>query len=131
MFNVKHEKELWVQAPNKVGTAFDLTKPFKDSKTNIKHIRGEALGSNTKFGLITDDNKKAQELLKKANFSKFEERDVLVAHVSEHLGAVNELTEKCKNANLDFDFLSTTIFDNKPAIVFSTNDNQKAAQLFC
>jgi len=123
-------KEITVETPNTKGTAAKLTQLIANqAKANIRAAWAAGYNSQGHFSLITDNNQKAFEAIRK-EFPKAQEQEVLVVNVPNSVGNLADITNKISNAGLNIDYLFTTYVDDKPSIVVCTDDNQKAYQLF-
>jgi hypothetical protein len=128
--NATLTKELTVETPNTTGTAAKVSHLVSEqAHANIQAAWAFGDGSKGHFSLITDNNQKALAALKK-DYPNIQEHEVLVFHVANSIGAIEEVTQKISKAGLDIEYLYTTYFENQPAIVLSTNDNKKAMTLF-
>lgn len=130
MYKAMLTKEITVETPNTVGIAAKVTDVVaKQAKANIR--AAWAAGENGKghFSLITDNNGKVMDMLKK-DYPTTKEHEVLVLGVTNAMGEIADITNKISDANLNIHYLYTTWYDNKPAIVMSTDDNKKAYSLF-
>jgi len=119
-----------LRTPNEPGTARQLTRPLAQEHANILTLWAGNFDGQGWFHLITDDNKKAIKALRENGFTDVEEREYIVVQRPDQVGSCDEVARKISDAGLDFEFFYTTIFKNQPAIVFSTNDNQRAVDLF-
>jgi len=125
------EKELFIQTPNEVGMAGQLSALISEqAHINIKFFSGRVVDDKGEFFVITGDNSKVVDALKGSNFSNFTEQDVLVIRTTDSIGTCADITNKIATAGIDINYLFTTIFDNDPAVVVSTNNNQEALNLF-
>jgi len=125
------EKELLVETPNEIGTAGKLTKVFSDqAHVNIKALWGGIVNGKGVFSVVTENNNKAVDALKGSDFNNFKEQDVVVVRTTDTIGTCSEIANKVGGAGIDINYLFTTIFDSKPAVVLSTNNNQAALKLF-
>jgi hypothetical protein len=123
-------KEINIETPNTVGIAAKLTQIVaKQTNANIRAAWASGFNGQGHFSLITDNNLKAIEALK-TEFPKIKEREVLVVNAKNTVGEIADVTNKISQANLSIDFLFTTYFGDKPAIVISTDNNKKALELF-
>lgn len=130
MINATLVKEISVETPNTIGTAAKLTHTVSGlAKANILSAWAAGDSSKGHFSLITDNNQKAMEALKK-EFPKTAEHEVVVLTVPNAVGTMEEVSEKISKAGLNIEYLYTTYIENKPSIVLSTNDNKKALSLF-
>jgi len=122
-------KEITIETPNGTGIAAKVTQLVsQQAKANIR--AAWAFGNSNKghFSLITDNNQKAIEALK-AEYPETKENEVLVINVPNSVGKIQEVSTKISQAGLNINYLYTTYFEEKPAIVLSTNDNKKACTL--
>jgi hypothetical protein len=123
-------KGISIETPDTVGTAAKVTELVSNqAKTNIRAAWAAGENGHGYFSLITDSNGKALEVLKK-DFPKTQELDLLVFGATNKLGEIYEITNQLSKANININYLYTTLLDNKPALVLSTNDNKKALGLF-
>lgn len=130
MYKAMLTKEISVETPNNVGVAAKLTNVVaKQAKANIRAAWAAAENGKGYFSLITDNNGKVMEALKK-EYPTAKEHEVLVVGVNNDVGEIAAITSKISEANLNIKYLYTTWYDNKPAIVMSTDDNKKAYSLF-
>lgn len=124
------EKEFYIETSDKTGTASKLTSLLSDGNNNIKAIWGSSYGGKGHFYFIPENWSKAKEALSSSEYKNFREEDVVVAYLEDKPGSVSEVTSLFAKANIDINWFYTTTYNGKPAVVFSTNDNQKACQLF-
>ena len=130
MINATLTKEITIETPNALGVAAKVTHLVsQQAKANIR--AAWAYGTNGKghFSLITDNNQKTLDALRK-DYPTTQEHEVIVFNVPNSIGKIEEVTNKISEAGLTIDYLYTTYFEEKPAIVLSTNDNKKALSLF-
>lgn len=123
-------KEITVETPNTIGTAAKLTQLVSNqAKANIRAAWASGLNGKGHFSLITDNNQKVLEALKK-DYPNSKEHEVVVLNVQNSVGKIAEVTNKISEAGLDIDYILTTYIEEHPAIIVSTNDNKKALNLF-
>lgn len=130
MTNASIEKELRIQTPDSVGMAGKLTSYISGTGTNIKSMWGGSWEHKGMFSFVTEDNEKVKNALSGSEFSDYSESDVLVVWVPDKKGTCSEVASKIGKAGININYFYTTIFDNKPAVILSTDDNQKAYGLF-
>ncbi len=131
MSKVTLEKQLNFETANKTGVAGKLNSLIADqAKVNIKAEWAGVIDGKGFFGFITSDNQRVKDALQGSDFTKFEEQDMLVVRVPDQAGACAEITNKIAKAGVNIQCFYTTVFDNHPAVVLSTEDNQKAFALF-
>lgn len=125
------EKEFYIETSDKTGTASQLTTLLSDhGKYNIKAMWGSSYGGKGHFYFIPENWTKAKETLSSSEYKNFREEDVVVAYLEDKPGSISEVTTRFSKANIDIKWFYTTTYNGKPAVVFSTSDNQKACQLF-
>ena len=125
------EKELFIKTPNEVGIAGQLTTLVSEqANANIKAFCGRVVEGKGEFSILTDNNSKVASTLKTSNFNNFREQDVLVVRTTDSVGTCAAITDKIGTAGINIDYLFTTIFDNDPAVVLSTDNNREALNLF-
>lgn len=123
-------KEITVETANSLGIAAKLANLVsQQAKANIRAAWASGFNSKGHFSLITDNNQKVIEALKK-EFPKTQEHEVVTLNVTNTIGQIEEVTNKISQAGLNIDYLYTTYLDDKPTIVISTDDNKKAVSLF-
>ena len=123
-------KEISVETPNATGIAAKLSELVsKQAKANIRSVWAAGTNGKGHFSLITDNNQKVIEVLK-GEYPDTKEREVLVLSTQNNIGKIAEVTNKLSQAGLNIDYLYTTYLEENPAIVISTSDNKKAAELF-
>lgn len=130
MYKAMLAKEISVETPNTIGIAAKLTDVVaKQAKANIRSVWASGTNGKGQFSLITDNNTKVIELLKK-EYPKTQEHEVLVLGVNNAMGEIADITSQLSKASLNIEYMYTTWYDNKPAVVLSTDDNKKACGLF-
>jgi len=131
MTNATLERQFFITTPNSVGTACRLTDVVShQASANIRSFWGGEEGKQGRFFVITDDNSVVSKQLRDNGFDNFREEEVLVVRVPDQQGSCAQLTKQLADANLNINYLFTTIFDSKPAVIIHTDDNQKALGLF-
>lgn len=130
MTHVTLEKELFLETSNQPGVASQLTTLFAEqANCNIKAMWGGSFGNQGRFAFIPDNLSKAKDVLSTSEFKNFREGEVVVAFVPDQCGSANQITSKLSQANINIEWLFTTIFDGKPAVVLCSDDNKQAVQL--
>lgn len=121
--------EISAKVANKIGALAGMTKVLADSGINIVAIVGYALpGNEAEIMLVTKDNPKAVEVLKKNNYTSLQEQEVLIVELENKTGALKEISARLASGNVDIKYIyGTTCSCAGPAmIVLSTSDNKKA-----
>lgn len=130
MANTKVAKELWVTASNAVGTLAKVCAPISEAKVNIWALSAWGEGDRGCFRLVTDDTRKAFDVLKASGFT-VEERETVVTELEDKPGTCWNAVQKLSQAGVNINYWYYTTCGGCPTarVVFSTNNNQKAAQL--
>lgn len=125
-------KEIVVTVVNKIGVLADMSKILSEKGINIEAAAGYAQEKDAKIMLITDDNVRAIEALKKSHYTLIEENDVIMVDLENKPGVLKQVTEKLASENIDIKYIyGAACSSGCPSrIVLSTNDNQKALVLF-
>lgn len=124
--NVK--KEIVLTVANNVGVLADMCKIVADHGINVEAFVGYGLGKEAKIHLVTADNLRTSDALKKAGYKSQEEKSVVVIDLENKIGALKLATDKLAQEKLDIKYAyGTTCASGCPAtIVFSTSDNERA-----
>lgn len=126
-------KEIVVNVANKIGILADISKTLAERGVNIEAVAGYATESNTaKIMLVTEDDTRAIEALKKADYSNTKESEVVVIGLENKSGALKIITEKLAAAGVDIKYIyGTACAGTCPAkIIMATSDNEKAVVAF-
>lgn len=126
-------KEIVVTVVNKIGVLADISQLLADHGINIIAVLGYAAGNNeAKITLVTEDNLRASEALRKKNYTSIKESEVVIVELENKAGALKNVTAKLAAGNIDIKYIyGTTCACGGPSmIVFSTSDNEKALMAF-
>ncbi len=125
---VNMKKEIVVTVANKMGVLADMCKVVADHGINLVAFVGYGMGKEAQIHLLTVDNLRASDALKKAGFRSQEEKSVIVIDLENKIGALKLVTEKLSREAVDIKYTyGTTCSLGCPAtIVISTSDNEKA-----
>jgi hypothetical protein len=121
-------KHVCVQAENKPGMLAKVTAPVKEAGVSIVSCCAWGEGGQANFTLLTDNNGKAIESLKKAGFSPREE-EVVTTLLAHRAGSLAEAAQKLGQGGIDIQFCYVTASGQNALFVAATNDNKKAAGL--
>jgi len=131
MTNATLEREFWIETPNKPGIAGELTSLVSGAgNSNIKALMASVVNGKGHFTFIPENFSKVKEVLTQSGFNNFREDEVLVIRVPDHKGSASDVTNVIGKAGINIKYFWTTIFDNTPAVIVSTDNNQKAISLF-
>lgn len=122
-------KEIVATTPNKVGMLAEITNAISDAGVNILAISAHSMGDKAKFYIITENNQKAMEALKRKKLSAIES-DAVSVSLSNKVGAAKELANKLAKAGIDLDYCyGSTGNGSEALLIFSTKDINKALEL--
>lgn len=131
MGNATIEHTFYVDTPNKVGEAYRLSNWLYDSfGSNIKTFYGASHENNGRFWFIAENEDAVKSGFDNSDYSKWGEEDVVVCRTPDQPGECARITKLLADNGLNIKFIYTTIYDSKPAVIFSTDDNKRAASLF-
>lgn len=123
-------KEISILTGNKIGVLAEVSKIAADQRINIDAVAGYALEDNksAKIMLLTGDNLRLSDALKKANCGSLKENEVVVVELENKAGALKLISAKLAQENIDIKYVYGTVCAGGcPAkIVFCTANNAKA-----
>ena len=121
--------ELHFEVKNEIGILGRVTLTLAATGIYIIHMCAYSVKNKGYFQIITKNNKKAKELLKPLA-PKIEERDVLVVEFENKVGTLAPVVKLLGSNGIDVEYVYGTSGDGFKIVgVFSTADNQKAAEL--
>ena len=125
-------KVIVVTVVNEIGVLADISKILADHGTNIEVVEGYAVNGKAKIMLVTDDNLRAIDALKKKNYKSIVENDIIMIDLENKPGALKNITAKLASEGIDIKYIyGTTCSVGCPArLVLSTGDNEKALVVF-
>lgn len=121
-------KHVFVESENKPGTLAKVTAPLKEAGVSITACCAWGEGGKANFALLTENNAKALEVLKKSGYSPTEQ-EVVTTTLQHRVGSLAEAAQKLGQANIDIQFCYVTATGGNALAVFATSDNKKAAGL--
>ena len=130
--NARLAKEIVVTVVNKIGVLADMSKLVAEHGVNIESVAGYAANNEAKIMLVTDDNLRASDALKKAGYKSLKEEEVVIVELDNKAGALKQITSCLAAEGIDIKHVyGTTCPGGCPArIVLSTSDNEKALVAF-
>lgn len=125
-------KEIAVRVINKIGVLADISKILADHGINIVAAAGYAMNNEAEITLVTDDNLRAVDALKKNKYASVKENEVVVVELEDKPGALKNITATLAAENIDIKYIyGTTCPGGCPArLVISASDNEKALVAF-
>lgn len=125
-------KVIVVTVVNKIGVLADMSKVLADHGINIEAVKGYADNGKANILLVTGDNLRAVDALKKEGYKSAAENEIIVLDLENKPGALKNITTKLASEGIDIKFIfGTTCSTGCPAkIILSTSDNEKALIAF-
>lgn len=121
-------KQIWIKADNKPGTLAKVTHPVKEAGVAIIASCAWGEGEKANFMLLTENNGKAIESLKKAGFV-IEESEAVSVTLPHKVGVLAEAAQKLGQAGVDIQFMYVTAAGPSALAIFATNNNKKAVEV--
>lgn len=124
-------KEILVTEKNKAGILANLSKILSEHGINIEGVAGYAVNNEAKIMLVTEDDVRAQDAIKKAGYKQVSENEVVEVELVNKAGALKTVGAKLASAGIDIKYAYGTICsEGCPAkIILSTSDNEKTLVL--
>ncbi|MFH1970307.1 MAG: ACT domain-containing protein [Verrucomicrobiota bacterium] len=131
MEKVTKEKQLTVVMQNTMGTLAEVTGLMADKGVNIENVCAYTVGDVAVVHLLTDDNEKARTALEKKGY-RVVETEVIVVQVWNRPGSLSAVAAKFRQhaINVQYVYGTSSLAGEKMTIVFSSDDNDKAAEVF-
>jgi hypothetical protein len=121
-------KAIVLTVANKIGVLADMSGILSEHGMNIEAVKGYADDNQAKIMLITGDNLRAMDVLKKSGYGSVAESEMIVLELDNNPGALKSITKKLADKQIDIKFIyGTACSAGCPAkIILSTSDNAKA-----
>ncbi|MBN2483797.1 MAG: hypothetical protein JXD21_06330 [Candidatus Omnitrophica bacterium] len=122
--------ELFVTAPNEVGTLEDISERLRDEAINVRAVSAYVVDDKAYFRIITSDNNKAKDVLTGSGCT-VEIKEVVIVEMPDKVGELCGISLKLKNAGVDLKYIygSTSSSQNEASIIFSSDNNDKALEI--
>ena len=122
--------ELLLEASNGVGILAEVASKIAKEAINIEGISAYVIDDKAYFRLVVSDVEGAKSAL--SDF-RIEESEVVVVELENRVGAAGEIVLKLKEANINLSYAygsaCASIGESRSFFVFSSNNNQKAADI--
>jgi len=130
--NVQSGKEIVVTVANKIGVLADISRVVADHGINIQALAGWGDADKAQIMLVTGDNQRAVDALKKKNYTAIHESDVVLVELENKPGVMKTVTAKLAENQIDIKYIyGTTCSCGGPAlVVLRTSDNERALMAF-
>jgi hypothetical protein len=131
MEKVTKERQLTVAIGNRIGAVAEITGAVADKGVNITNVCAYTAGDVAVFHLLTDDNGKARRALQDEGYQVVE-TEVIVLHLWNRPGSLSAVATKFRQhaINLHYVYGTSSLGGEKMTIVFSSEDNDKAVEVF-
>jgi len=117
---------LIVETPDEVGMMAKVCSAISDAGVNIKALCAYVEDEKGYFMLLTDDNSKAEQALKSADFAVSQEEAVAV-ELENEIGAAKRMAKKLADAGVNLKkCYGSTGNGTMALLVFNSSDNEKA-----
>jgi len=129
--NAELGKEVTVTAANKIGLLANISKVLGDHDINIEGVAGYAANNEAKIMIVTDDDTRAMDALKKAGLA-VKEREIVIVELLNKPGVLKAVSAILAKENIDIHYTYGTVCtEGCPArLILSTSDNEKALVAF-
>ena len=126
--SVQLGKEIVITITNKIGILADVSRILADHGINIEAVAGYAVNNEAKIMVVTGDNLRAVDALKKAGYGQVKENEVLVVDLENKVGALKNFSVKLAEEAIDIKQIYGTVSgsDSPAKMIVSTADNEKA-----
>ena len=102
--NVKLVKQVFAAAKNQTGEFASVTGALAQAGVNLSGICAWGDKDKAFFALLTNDNAKAIDVLKKQGL-QVSEQEVVTVVLEDKVGAASEVAEKIKKAGISLDYV--------------------------
>ncbi len=128
--NVKEDRELYFETPDKKGVLADIAALFSKAKVNIDALCAYGQGGKAYFMMLTSNNLKAIDALKTLGY-KPKENDVLVLTLKNEPGIAEKIGKKLADANINIRYTyGSAAKDGKSfVLIMSTNKMEEALEI--
>jgi hypothetical protein len=125
-------KGIIVTVGNKIGVLAHMSQILANHGINIDAIVGYTDIEEARIMLVTNDNARAIDVLKKEGYRSAIETEVIMVKLENNPGALESITTKLASAGIDIKYIyGTTCPTGCPArLVLSTSDDEKALLAF-
>lgn len=100
MLTAKIGKEIVVETLNQAGLLDEMARTLSEKGISVLGVSGGVKGHNAVIRLITDDNVRAMDALRRKNYSPAE-AEVIVVDLPHRPGMLRQVTERLCKAEID------------------------------
>ena len=120
-------KQLTIMMDDKVGALADISYLLGKAKVNIESVSAEVYSGKVVINLTVKNDVKASEVLSKNGYTVLKS-DVLVVKVKDEPGALSEISNRLKKANINVESLFVLTRGNGYSVDVFKVDKPKAAK---
>lgn len=130
MAKVRLGKQVLAVTENKVGMLAKVSSSVSGAGVNIQAINAYGVGNKANFRLVTDNNQKAEEVLKACGY-EVSEQDTVMVELPNQVGVLKETADKLKAADINLSYIYGTTCSGSCdcLLVFGSNNNAKAIEV--
>jgi hypothetical protein len=123
--------QITVVVQNAAGLLAQVTAVVADEGVNIENVCAYTVGDVAAFHFLTDDNQRSKRALERAGYCVVES-EVILLHLWNRPGSLSAVATKFREhaINLQYVYGTSSMAGEKMTIVFSAEDNDKAAEVF-
>lgn len=122
--------EVLVVAGNELGLLARITGPLAKNKVNIECYTGYEWGNEAAFRFVTDNNKRAREILAAAGFNA-QENQVVLWQTGNTPGQLRNAATALAEASVNTicSYSTTPVNSSSSVVVFNTSDADRTASI--
>jgi hypothetical protein len=131
MEKVMRAGQITVITSNEVGTLAEVTGVVADEGVNIENVCAFAAGDLAIFHFLTNDNDRARRALEGAGY-RVAETEVILLHMWNRAGSLSSVATKFRQhaISLQYVYGTNSMLGEKMTMVFSSEDNDRAMEIF-
>lgn len=124
-------KEVVIKVTNRIGILADLAKFVADRGVNLLAVNAAVCGDQAVIRLVTDDNLRADDILREHGYSPHEE-DVIMLMIPHKPGMLHRVSEILAESMIDTHHIYATSTDTEGqccVVLHTANDDQALVKL--
>ena len=131
MTTARIAEQIVIEAPTKVGLLAEVTTALLGAGVNVTAIMGHDMGAGAEIVVVTDDNERALEALRRTGVTVRIE-PVVVMTMPDEVGALNEAAQRIAEAgvNIGWMYASVAADSSDVTVVFHTANDEKVVSEF-
>jgi hypothetical protein len=131
MEKVMREVELTIVTENRIGVLAEVADLIAANGMNIENICAYKIGEKASLHFLTNNPEKVKKVLEEKGY-QVKERDVIVLSLWNRPGALSEVASKFKQKGINLQSVYGTCSPGgeRTAVIFSSEDNDKASEVF-